>query len=166
MAILAFALLAHVHTRAPSRAVPRASPSMVAGRSLSMLEPVGTAAYLRAEVTAHLDTEWIPQECHARIAALCADVFVDAATPIAPSVAPPPFDSGTLLIRIADRLIAESAGSDLFDEAFVGPYDVANLCSDLLLHRLGVGAECACNVVPTGVGDVAAAEALRARGLE
>lgn len=155
----------HAPTRGISKSALhlRSQTRMLEGRSLSSLEPVGTAAFLAAEVREHLDREWIKQECHERIAAVCADVYLGSVAPAAGASAPPPLDSGTLLIAIADALIASSAASDLFDEAFVGPYDVANLCSDLLLHRLGVGAECACNVVPTGVGDLAAAEALRAR---
>jgi hypothetical protein len=135
---------------------PRISVHMSSNQlSLANLEPIGSAAYLRAEVAELLDREWIKQECHQRIAGVCADTL--AAKLIAP---PAQLDAGVMLLEIANALIAASATSDLFEEAYVGPYDVANLCSDLLLHRLGVGAGCSCNVAPTGVGDVAARAAL------
>ncbi|KAJ1617946.1 hypothetical protein T492DRAFT_1096234 [Pavlovales sp. CCMP2436] len=126
--------------------------------SLAALEPQSTAAFLRAEVQDHLDREWIAQECHVRIGQVCGDTLVAA-------LAEPGLDSGSLLLRLIDVLLARQADSDIFEEAFVGPFDVANLCSDLLMHRLGVGADCGCNIAPSGVGEIAAAAALREAGI-
>lgn len=123
----------------------------VPGRaSFASLDGRRTAAYLAAEVKEYLDREWMVQDCHAAIADVCAQTFSAA------HASGEGLDASSMLMRIADALLTPEDPM-LFDEAFVGPFDVANLCSDLLMHRVGAGADCACNVAPTGVGDVAAA---------
>lgn len=136
--------------RARARPVLRESAPRVA--TTANLDTAATQAFLRAEVAELLNREWMEQECHSRIAATCARAYAEACH------ANPRLEVSAVLIAIADSLLA--AGPELFDEAFVGPYDVANMCADLLMHLLGMGADCECSVAPTGVGHVAMTAAM------
>jgi hypothetical protein len=78
LALLALAgtVLGGMPTRRVGLRAPRVSAHMSSNQpSLANLEPVSSAAYLRAEVAELLDREWIKQECHQRIAGVCAETL-------------------------------------------------------------------------------------------
>jgi hypothetical protein len=111
-----------------------------------LVQHVDDAAYLSGAITELLDSEWIPQPCHATIGVEVGALYLAARRRGED-------DLGAVLVELGDGL----AGFDLGD-AFVGPWDVANAAADLLLLRLGRDT-CACSDQGALASAVAAAEA-------
>lgn len=87
---------------------------------------------LSESVREWLDEEWIEQDCHQRIGKRVADAYRSARQDGITEI-------GDLLVRVGTELggngpTAASTVDDFF-EAFVGPWDVANYVSDILVQQ-------------------------------
>lgn len=83
-----------------------------------------TSKLMEASVREWLDDEWIEQECHSIIAAAAGQSYFNA-------VERGQRELGDVLVSLGTDLSAVAL-KDAFFEAYVGPWDVANYCSDLI----------------------------------
>lgn len=96
------------------------------GVSLRSLKDLGAdSAFLEAQVIDWLDNEWIPQDCHKKVARVAAGAYVKARDEGIQ-------DLGGVLLQVGTELEDMDMG-----EAFVDAWTVANKVSDLLLVRMG-----------------------------
>ena len=107
------------------------------------------AAWLESEVRTWLDEEWIEQDVHGAIARRVNAAYTDARLGEEATD-----ELGDVLVRLGAALGAPDdararAAGDAIDwaEAYCGAWDVANHCTDLLMHRLG-RETCACSAAP------------------
>ena len=133
------------HQRASSRTTARRRQSSTTGlfmvESLNLRgtdldddhEQVGQE--LADSVQRMLDAEWMPQKVHERMANDVQQTYVACRKAGQDDVA-------TILMQVADDLTANWDG--YHDDSFVGPYDVANYCSDWLVTKSGQQEGCAC----------------------
>uniref|UniRef100_A0A7S2UZ53 Uncharacterized protein n=1 Tax=Fibrocapsa japonica TaxID=94617 RepID=A0A7S2UZ53_9STRA len=99
------------------------------------VDPVAEAEWLGKAVQTHLDEEWIAQECHAELGNVCKDVYMQL------------HEEGKT--QIMDVVVAVGEALEKVDmgDAYVGAWDVANLCSDFLMQRLDDHEPIGCSAV-------------------
>ncbi|CAM9563809.1 unnamed protein product [Choristocarpus tenellus] len=83
------------------------------------------ASFLAEGIMTHLDQEWMPQECHREIGLEAAKVYLQIV------------QKGTT--HLSDLVLELGTHLESFDmgEAFVGPWDIANLVSDFIMAKMG-----------------------------
>ena len=86
---------------------------------------LSTREVLKSSIQQWLDEEWIEQECHAKIAECAARSYYDAVAKRGL------YELGDLLVALGGAL-SEEEMKEAFVEAYVGPWDVANYCSDII----------------------------------
>lgn len=129
------------------------------GVSLTGLTDVAEdAAYLAQAVAAQLDNDWIPQPIHAAIGAEVGRLYTASRAANGGEGG----DLNSVLVDVGTGLMAFDLG-----DAFVGPWDVANSVTELLMARLGRGGDCGCNSAPPAPHfTVPSVAALRTAGLD
>ena len=93
---------------------------------------------LKESVKKWLDFEWMEQTIHGEIGEICRSTYTESRGQGDAEVM-------SIMMKVADNLTTKW---DLFyDDAFVGPYDVANYVSDFLTAKTGVeGCECSSRI--------------------
>mmetsp|Transcript_23882 Transcript_23882/g.74733 ORF Transcript_23882/g.74733 Transcript_23882/m.74733 type:complete len:313 (+) Transcript_23882:34-972(+) len=125
-------LVAVTHAwRSSPQSWTRRRPLYVQPITLESGDVEATAAMLGSRVCAWLDEEWIEQECHERIGERVSAAYRSARRDGVT-------DLGEMVVRMGSALggdgpTAASEVSD-FEEAYVGPWDVANYVSDILVE--------------------------------
>ena len=99
-----------------------------------------TGKLIEAELVDMLDREWIEQDCHRVLGRRARESYASAR-------AAGLDDIGGILQHVGEALTSDAEG---FDEAYVGPWDVANFVSDVLMARTsGDDDRCACSSSPS-----------------
>ena len=109
--------------------------------SVEHMDDATTARLIEVELVEMLDREWIEQDCHTILGRRARDAFLDAR-------ARGLSDVGSVLQHVGDALAADRVG---FDDAYVGPWDVANFVADVLVARANGdgGDRCECSQAPS-----------------
>ena len=125
--------------QSPRRSL-RALGRPVAPINVETLDDEVTSKLIEVELIEMLDREWIEQECHRVLGRRARESFLRAR-------AQGLDDIGGILQHVGEELTSDTEG---FDEAFVGPWDVANFISDVLMARTsGDDDRCACSASPS-----------------
>ena len=99
-----------------------------------------TGKLIEAELVDMLDREWIKQDCHRVLGRRARESYASAR-------AAGLDDIGGILQHVGEALTSDAEG---FDDAYVGPWDVANFVSDVLMARTsGDDDRCACSSSPS-----------------
>lgn len=123
---------------APSARIVTARP--VAPINVDKLDDDLTGKLIEAELVDMLDREWIEQDCHRVLGRRARESYASAR-------AAGLDDIGGILQHVGEALTSDAEG---FDEAYVGPWDVANFVSDVLMARTsGDDDRCACSSSPS-----------------
>mmetsp|Transcript_25084 Transcript_25084/g.75301 ORF Transcript_25084/g.75301 Transcript_25084/m.75301 type:complete len:161 (-) Transcript_25084:68-550(-) len=141
-------MLSSPAARAPTARAP--SRRFVAPITVDALDDELTASLIRVELADMLDREWIEQDCHQVLGRRAGDAYLSARSAGFNDV-------GGILQHVGELLMSDSEG---FDDAYVGPWDVANFISDVLVAcALGDDDRCACSSSPSAAAlDARAAE--------
>jgi len=126
------------------RSAPSARSIATARRVLPInveaLDDELTGKLIEAELVDMLDREWIEQDCHRVLGRRARESYASAR-------AAGLDDIGGILQHVGEALTSDAEG---FDEAYVGPWDVANFVSDVLMARTsGDDDRCACSSSPS-----------------
>ena len=108
--------------------------------NVEALDDEMTGKLIEAELVDMLDREWIEQDCHRVLGRRARESYASAR-------AAGLDDIGGILQHVGEALTSDAEG---FDEAYVGPWDVANFVSDVLMARTsGDDDRCACSSSPS-----------------
>ena len=111
-----------------------------------------TGKLIEVELAEMLDREWIEQDCHQVLGRRARESYESAR-------AAGLSDIGGILQHVGEALTSDATG---FEEDYVGPWDVANFISDVLMARTsGDDDRCACSSSPSAADLEARAATLR-----
>jgi len=99
-----------------------------------------------------LDDEYIPQQCHRDIGDSTASFYCSLRNEDGVN------DLSSIVLAVGSHLESQP---EIFDDAFVGPFDIANKLSELLLRRMGREI-CDCDMTPEELRAVRIAGHVRA----
>jgi hypothetical protein len=144
--MLRVAYCAACATSALAFIAPRRAPkALLASRHVvpirvDAFDDATTARLIEVELVEMLDREWIEQDCHQILGRRAGAAYLAARGRGLDDV-------GSVLQYVGDALTADREG---FDEAYVGPWDVANFVADVLVTRANAddGDRCACSASP------------------
>jgi len=84
------------------------------------------ASFLAGAIQGYLDEEWCVQDCHVAIGQAAKAGYIEARTTKQMN------DLTSVMMYLGEVMMDTDMG-----DAFVGPWDIANACSDLLMARMG-----------------------------
>lgn len=146
IATLLFTSQAFVRLPLSSRSSARFSSEGIDGLAITLgsLDIDSGCAYLEESVRSYLDNEWIKQPIHQRLSEQVSLIYGKARREKSIT------DLGEMMMEIGTELESVSFDRSYEGEgdAFVGPWDIANKVSDLLMQRLDLEL-CGCATTDT-----------------